>query len=287
MAFAGDCRSLHAQTLPNAPSALLFDEAVISAQTGSPQKQAGPVLPPPRPIPPCDKVNQGTAPRGPGGGAPVLAEKRGQPCIQENPIQPIVSAKELPALTWRDKRSLAIRDELDPFNLFTTVAYSGIAIGANSHTAYGPGLKGFGRLTGYGLLEGAQGEFFGTFAIPSLVHQDPRYHRMPGQPIGKRILHAIGHTVVSHHDDGSPMPNYATLLTYPISAELNNLYVPGVGVSGPATAKRIMLGLATDPAGAIVAEFLPDIAKRIHIRVIFVQQILQQVVDGTPNVQTP
>lgn len=186
----------------------------------------------------------------------------------------------MPPLQAKQKAYLAVRDVIDPFNLVTILGYSGIAIASNAHTAYGPGFPGFGRLASYSLVEDMQGEFFGTFVIPSLAHEDPRYYRIPGRPFTHRLLHAVSHTVITRHDDGSAMPNYATLLTYPISAELTNLYVPGVAVNAPSTAKRISLGLATDPVGQIVAEFLPDVAKRIHIRIIFVQQILQQVAQG-------
>ena len=148
---------------------------------------------------------------------------------------------------------------------------------ARIFSAYGPGLKGFGRLTGYSLLGDAQGNFFGVYAIPTLAHEDPRYHRMPGRPVKMRILHALAHTIISQHDDGTLMPNYGTLLTYPISAELSNLYVPGIGSNGPSTVKRIALGYATDPSSALIAEFLPDFAKRIHVHIVFVQQILLQV----------
>ncbi len=103
----------------------------------------------------------------------------------------------------------------------------------------------------------------------------------------RRLLHAVGHTFVSAHDDGSPMPNYSTLLTYPISAELANLYVPGTETNAPSTARRVAIGLATDPTGTLVAEFLPDVARHIHVHVIFLQEILNRVVTGgtSPNVQ--
>ena len=54
-----------------------------------------------------------------------------------------------------------------------------------------PGLKGFGKNVGVSLLQDATGQFFGAFAIPSLVHQDPHYHRMPHAPFTKapRPLH--------------------------------------------------------------------------------------------------
>jgi hypothetical protein len=181
-------------------------------------------------------------------------------------------------MTPAQKGYLAFRNISDPFNLATIVATSGFTIAIDSHTAYGPGWKGFGKNAGISLLQDATGEFFGTFAIPSLAHEDPHYHRMPRASIPRRILHAVSRTIIAQHDDGSPMPNYATLLTYPIASEISNLYVPGIQGNGPSTLKRIAIGYALDPVNNLVTEFLPDFAKRIHIRVIFVQQLLNPIV---------
>ena len=245
--------------LPDAPSAVL--QATAQKMTAT-----MPLCVPGRKTPP--------------GQAPV-------PCIQpEERVQPIISRAETGPLTSAEKGVLAFKDFIDPFNLVTIAGYSAIAVGVNAHSAYGPGVKGWGKLTGYGLAEDAQGEFFGTFVLPVAFHQDPRYRRQPGKPVGRRLLHAIAHTVVSQHDDGRAMPNFATLLNYPISAELSNLYVPGVQTNAADTAQRIAVGLATNPVGDIVAEFLPDVARRIHVRVIFVQEIVNQVATGgsAPNV---
>ncbi len=176
------------------------------------------------------------------------------------------------------KGYLAFRNISDPFNLATIVATSGFTIAIDSHTAYGPGWKGFGKNVGVNLLQDVTGEFFGTFAIPSLTHEDPHYHRLPRGSVPQRIVHAVSRTIIAQHDDGTPMPNYSTLLTYPIASEISNLYVPGIQGNGPSTAKRIALGYALDPVNNLITEFLPDVAKRIHIRIIFVQQILNQVV---------
>jgi hypothetical protein len=207
------------------------------------------------------------------------------PCLPENPIAPFVTSIHVQPLTSKEKGTLAIRDFLDPFNFITIAGYSAIATAVDPHSAYGPGFKGFAKQTGYGLLQDAQGEFFQTYVISSLAHQDPRYHRIPTASVKRRLWHAISHTYVSQHDDGRPMPNYATLGTYLISAELTNLYVPGIQTDSASTAKRIGIGIATDPAGAIVAEFLPDVARRIHIKIVFVQQIINQAMVGAPSVQ--
>jgi hypothetical protein len=180
-------------------------------------------------------------------------------------------------MTPGQKGMLAIHDVLDPFNFLTIIGSSAITIAADSDTAYGPGFGGFAELTGVTLLQDVTGEFFGTFAIPSIVHEDPHYHRMPNARFPRRLLHSISRTVIAQHDDGSTMPNYATLLTYPIGAELDNLYVPGIHTDGRSTTLRILTAYALDPVSNIVTEFLPDVAKRIHIRIIFVQQILNQI----------
>jgi hypothetical protein len=205
--------------------------------------------------------------------------------MPENPIQPIVTSEHVQPLSSKEKGVLAVRDFLDPFNFITIAGYSAIVVATNSHTAYGSGFQGFAKLTGYGLAEDAQGEFLQTYAISSLAHEDPRYHRMPSASVKRRIWHAIEHTYVSRHDDGRRMPNYATLLTYPISGELCDLYVPGIQTDAASTARRVTIGIATDPAGAIVAEFLPDVAKRIHINILFVQEILNQAIVGAPSTQ--
>jgi len=285
--------AMQAQVLPDAPSAILG----YTIQTLNPPTQMPPAQQQPNPLPPdvaapalavqdnnhaapCDKVTEFEI-----RSIPWLLRSptTDSPCHRENPLQPYISTKNAPPLTPELKGFLAIRNVLDPFNIITIAGYSGIYVAANSHSAYGPGFGGWGKLASYSLLEDSQSEFFGTFVIPSLVHEDPRYHRMPGKPVKQRIFHALVHTIISQHDDGRPMLNYATLLTYPISAELSNLYVPGLAVNAPSTAKRIVAGYATDPVGPLIAEFLPDIANHIHIRVIFVQEILQKIATNQPN----
>jgi hypothetical protein len=192
----------------------------------------------------------------------------------------VINSEERQPLTSAQKGYLAARDVVDPFNLVVIAGEAAGGVATNAHSAYGPGLRGFGRLAGYDLLQDAQGEFFGTFLIPSITHEDPRYRRMQHATVPRRILHALAHTVIAQHDDGSTMPNYATLLTYPISAELSNLYVPGVQDDARSTARRIGIGLATDPASNLVAEFLPDLARRVHVRSVFIQQIVNQMATG-------
>jgi hypothetical protein len=194
-----------------------------------------------------------------------------------NPYHRFLDSTTPIPLTPAQKGKLAIHNLTSPGNLATIAGLSAFTIGTNAHTAYGPGWKGLGRDAGYSFVQDAAGEFFGTFLIPSLAHQDPHYHRMPHASIRRRIGHAVSRTFVAQKDEGGLMPNYATLLSNPITAELSNLYVPGIHTNGPSTVARIMIDYATDPEGNLITEFLPDLAKHIHIKIIFVQRILNPV----------
>jgi len=292
LVFLSSAGLLRAQSaeLPDAPSTVLLasnaDAGPVVATgvegAGDPQKGqqmqgATAATPAAAAVPQC--------PRGPLRDFVFLSQQQRAICQEQDPLQFIVEPGNIKPLTPLQKAELAKRGVVDPFNLITIVGFSGISVAANAHSAYGPGLKGWGRLIGYSLVEDIQGETTGTFVIPVLAHQDPRYHRLPGHPFPQRLLHAIAHTAVSQGDDGHIMPNYATLINYPLSAEISNLYVPGVATNAPSTVKRIALGYATDPVGAIVAEFLPDVAKRIHIHVLFAQQILNRIALGQQTAQ--
>ena len=171
---------------------------------------------------------------------------------------------------------------IDPFNILTIIANAGFSVGINSHTGYGPGFHGFAYDVGVSFTQDVTGEFIGTFAVCSMFHEDPHYHRLPnGTPV-HRVVHALSRTIIAQHDDGTNMPNYENFISYPAGALIGNLYVPGIATNAPSTVERIFVGLATDPINNLITEFLPDVAKRIHIRIVFVQQILNQVATN-PN----
>jgi hypothetical protein len=204
-----------------------------------------------------------------------------KPCTELiYPYQRFLTSNIVIPMTWQQKGYLALHDLADPANFGTILGISAITVGSDSHSAYGPGLKGFGKSVGVSLLQDATGQFFGAFAIPVIAHQDPRYFRMPHAPFTKRVFYSISRTVVSRSDSGKSMPNYATLLNYPIGAELANLYVPGIHPDGASTVARIFTGYALDPVNNLVNEFLPDVASHVHIRIIFVQQIINNVARG-------
>jgi hypothetical protein len=190
------------------------------------------------------------------------------------------------ALSPREKGRLAMRNVMDPFNGLTILGSSAIAVGSDAYSPYGPGMKGLGRYVGVSISQDVTGEFFGTFLIPSIVHQDPHYHRLPAASIPHRVGHAILQVVWTQGDNGKGMVNYADIVGFAFGDEIGNLYVPGQQTNLPASAERYATTLASAPIDNFITEFLPDVARRIHVRVVLIQRIINQV-DRTGTAGSP
>jgi hypothetical protein len=121
------------------------------------------------------------------------------------------------------------------------------------------------------------GEFIGTFLIPSIARQDPHYHRLPNATLKRRIAHAAIQVVWTQGDNGKGLLNYADVVGFAIDDEIGNLYIPGRETNLRASAERYGIDLATAPIDNFVTEFLPDVARRIHLRVVLIQRIINQV----------
>lgn len=201
------------------------------------------------------------------------------PCQMKplNAYQRFVNGPKDKILTPRDKGWLAARNVSDPFNLITILGEAAISVGWDAHSAYGPGMAGYGRYVGVSFTQDMTGEFFGTFLIPSVTHQNPHYHRMEGRRIPRRVAHAISQVFWTESDYGKGMPNYANLAGFAISDEISNLYVPGRETDAAATAQRYVIALATAPIDNFVNEFLPDVASHIHVQIVILQRIINQV----------
>jgi hypothetical protein len=212
------------------------------------------------------------------------------PIIKKLPIinwyARFLDGPQVKPMTPKEKAWLAVRNVGDPFNGITILGSSAIAVGSNSHSPYGPGLTGFGRYVGVSYTQDMTGEFFGTFLIPSIAHQDPHYHRMPIASMKRRIAHAFYQVAWTQGDNGRGMVNYANLVGFAIDDEIGNLYVPGRNTDLPSSASRYGTALATAPIDNFVSEFLPDVARHIHIQIVVIQRIINQVANkdaaGTP-----
>jgi hypothetical protein len=188
-----------------------------------------------------------------------------------------LSGPQVKALTPLQKAHLAGRNLIDPFNLMTIAGETAISVAANSHSVYGPGFPGWGRDMGVSFTQDMVGEFFGTFLVPSVAHQDPHYHRLPAASLKRRIAHAAYQIAWTEGDNGKGMVNYADLVGFALDDAVDDLYVPGQKTNFRASAARYGIALATAPIDNYITEFLPDLARRVHVRIVLVERVIDQV----------
>ncbi len=276
------CAAAYAQRslppgLPDAP-----EPNVSVIDTAEQQKPTTPGFPPvsptPKPLPPSPTEHPGIPSQGsPCEGGISTSVPANITCEKNVDYFQRFTDSGIHPLTPRQKGYLAFRNTVDPYNFATIALISGISVAADPESAYGPGFPGFARNFGVAYCETAVGEFFGTFLIPSMVHQDPHYHRMPNASYTRRTIHSITQVVWAQNDFGEGMPNYATIFTTAIGDGLGNLYVPGREKGWGPAASRYVIAMATDPIDNFITEFLPDVARRVNVHIVLLHQIVNQV----------
>ncbi|HUA92746.1 MAG TPA: hypothetical protein VL991_09280 [Terracidiphilus sp.] len=279
------------------PSGNLAAAVEPSALPDAPQPQSAP----PPVANPCDLRNAGGSMAATAAVRALTVADRGTSASNPHVVDTVLCVPHLPIVNWYarflngpqvkaltpvQKAHLAVRNLIDPFNLLTIGGEAAISVAANSHSVYGPGFQGWGKYMGVSFTQDMVGEFFGTFLIPSVTHEDPHYHRLPQASIKRRVFHAAIQIVWTEGDRGKGMVNYSNLVGFAFEDAVNDLYVPGQQTNFRASAERYGIALATAPIDNYITEFVPDIASRIHVRVVLVQRIINQIAvsrtGGTP-----
>ena len=175
------------------------------------------------------------------------------------------------------KFHLAVRNFLDPLGIAGTAIDSGISDATSSKTsAFGTGWPGFGRRFGMSMADTGVSEFFSTFLISTLAHQDPHYHRNPNAPIGKRIGYALSRVAIARSDSGDPMFNYAEFVGTTASSLVETSFHFEREETPGAVSARIFVSIGSDAAWNLMSEFLPDVAKHVNPRFIYLRRLAER-----------
>lgn len=263
------------------PAQRISASVEVAALPDAPQSQV--MLDPSnaRQVPPRKDCPPTSPPTGGPSGAPQTAtplESTNNACRHKfDYFYPLGRPPKTGPLSSRDKLRIAASNVVDPFNLVTIGGTAAITIGSDPDTPYGPGMKGWAKNSGTLLTEDMSGAFFVTFLVPSLTRQDPRYYRMPNGSIPRRIVNVVVQPIWTRSDSGNHMLNYANLIGVPATITLANVYVPGRKQGVGPTAESAAIAIASSPLDNLVTEFLPDVAKRIKIRIVLIQRIINHI----------
>lgn len=168
-------------------------------------------------------------------------------------------------LVLKDKIHLFMEDAIDPVTFLSAGFNAGISQAENNDPKYGQGAQGYGKRFGASLADQFSSEFFSDIVYPTIFSQDPRYYRLGEGGTGKRLLHAMRHVVVAHHENGKLMFNYTEWLGTASTIALGSVYH---GYRRHGVAPAVEAGgydLAYDMGFDILREFWPEIARKFKL----------------------
>jgi hypothetical protein len=167
-----------------------------------------------------------------------------------------VTYDEHPApLTPKLKFQLAYRALIDP------VTFAGFMLNAGIYQAidypqYSGGMKGYGQRLGATFAGGYTNIFVGDAILPSLLHQDPRYHFRGTGTTGSRLRYALLSPLITNGDNGRREINYSNIGGDLASGAIANAYYPdserGVGL----VFRSAAIGAGGRAANAVLQEFV-------------------------------
>ncbi len=164
-------------------------------------------------------------------------------------------------LTSGQKFHLFFKSAFDPYQFALAGIDAGIGQAEDSDEGYDQGLKGFARRYGANFGDNFDGNFWGNAALPSLLHQDPRYFRLGHGSFVHRALYSISTSVRTHGDNGRWQPAYSNLLGNLIGASISNVYYPDEDRGLSPTLERALSVTYQGTFGGLLQELYPDVAQ--------------------------
>ncbi|MBV9768449.1 MAG: hypothetical protein JOZ32_02660 [Bryobacterales bacterium] len=169
--------------------------------------------------------------------------------------QPIV------ALSPGQKFDLAER-YFDPTTFLFTGITAGFEQAANEKAGYGQGALGYGKRYGADFADGLTNAILATAVFPTLLHQDPRFHRL-GQGSGwRRTGYALTRVLITNGDSGTVQFNASEILGTMTSGALSMTYYPPSDRSAGLVFTRMSFQIGYDSLFNVLAEFYPDLKRK-------------------------
>lgn len=165
----------------------------------------------------------------------------------------------------RQKLELFADQSIAPSRILASLAGAGISQAANTLPGYGQGADGYAKRFGSSMASGASNHFFGSFVIPSLLHDDPRYFVKLHADLGHRVGYALSRLVVTRKDDGAETANWPGILAPLLAESLANSYLPTNERTAGKTFQRYGLRLGLTAVGNLAKEYWPTIFRGLRI----------------------
>jgi hypothetical protein len=173
-------------------------------------------------------------------------------------------AFERGSLSSKEKLKLFLFESVAPSRFVTSAMGAGIGQARNSLGAYGQEWGGYGKRFSSSLASGTSNQLIGTYLLPSLLRQDPRYFVDLHESSGRRVKYALSRIVVTRTDRGGEAFNWSGVLAGLCAEALANSYLPDRERRAGKTFRRYGIRVGFGAANNVVKEYWPTIFKSLR-----------------------
>jgi len=168
-------------------------------------------------------------------------------------------------LTSGQKFKLFLTESISASRLLASTAGAGINQARDWPHGYGQGSDGFAKRFGASMATGASSHAFGTFLVPSILHQDPRYFVRYNGSFGVRVKYALRRMVVTRDDSGREVFNWSGIIGPMMAESLANSYLPEHEQTAAKTFGRSGARIGFAAANNLLKEYWPTIFKSLRM----------------------
>jgi hypothetical protein len=168
-------------------------------------------------------------------------------------------------LDSRQKLELAVDETVAPSRFLGSAFTAGIGQARDALPGYGQGWNGYGKRIGSSVASNASSHLFGTFLLPSMLRQDPRYFVKLYGTTSQRIGYAVRRVVVTRTDSGGRAFNWSQVLGGLMAEALANSYLPDGERTTGKTFSRFGIRIGFGALDNVVKEYWPTIFRSLRI----------------------
>jgi hypothetical protein len=164
-------------------------------------------------------------------------------------------------LSPRCKFDLFLKQTYSPYT-FAAAGFQAVwadATGRWPH--YGAGAQGLAKRFGATLADTESRRFIQTFALSTVLHQDPRYFPSNKRSFIARGWYALTRVAVTKNDNGYGTFNSSEFLGALFTSSLQNAYYPRPDRTLGDTLNRFAGALSSDAISDLLREFTPDMKR--------------------------
>lgn len=159
------------------------------------------------------------------------------------------------ALTTKLKYQLAWKSSIDVVTIGGAAFLAGLQQAGDEYSEFGQGAQGYAKRFGAVYGDVFASTFLSGAVFPSLLKQDPRYFYRGTGSTKKRLLYAMGNSVMCKGDNGRWQVNYSNMAGVVSGAALVSTYYPSKN-QGLQILQNSLVRMAESSLAGVMQEFV-------------------------------